>query len=126
MDWRLMLGLGMLMPSILIILSLTIMPESPRWLLMQGRKEEAMAVLRKTYPEGTDVDVVVEEVLHHIQMDMEADTHGTWHVILKPTPVVKKMLWAGLGLAVCQQLSGTDAVVYFSAEFLKEAGFVSR
>jgi hypothetical protein len=40
LNWRLMLGLGCVMPSILIVLVLTVMPESPRWLCLKGRHEE--------------------------------------------------------------------------------------
>jgi len=43
-NWRMMLGLGMIMPIILIILTLTVMPESPRWLMLKGRVEEARSV----------------------------------------------------------------------------------
>ena len=42
-NWRLMLGLGVVMPTILIILTLTVMPESPRWLLFNGRWVEQTA-----------------------------------------------------------------------------------
>lgn len=45
MKWRLMLGLGGVVP-IIIIISLAKLPESPRWLMLKGRKDEATQVKR--------------------------------------------------------------------------------
>lgn len=126
LDWRLMLGLGMVMPSILILLSLTIMPESPRWLLMQGRREEAMVVLRKTYVEGSDIEGVAAQIEYHIQADLAADAHSSWHAIFRPTRPVQMMLMAGIGLAACQQLTGCESLIYYSPIFLGKAGFVTK
>jgi hypothetical protein len=36
------------------------MPESPRWLLMKGRKAEALQTLKQTYPPGTDMTSVLQ------------------------------------------------------------------
>ena len=80
LNWRVMLGLGIIMPSILIILSVTVMPESPRWLLVQGRREEAMVVLRKTYPPGADLSHVADEIAQHIKQDEEDAKMGSWGV----------------------------------------------
>lgn len=52
-EWRLMFGMGAILPIILIIVSQTVMAESPRWLVSKGREEEAKAILQRIYPEGT-------------------------------------------------------------------------
>ncbi len=109
-DWRLMLGLGMVMPVIIIVLTFTVMPESPRWLLMKGRHEEAIAVLRRTYPRTTNFDRMAEEIQEAIKVDFEADHSSTWHAILRPSPVVRRMLLAGIGLAAMQQLNGSESL----------------
>jgi MFS family permease len=109
LGWRLMLGLGVVIPCILIVLTFTVMPESPRWLLMKDRRNEAMAVLKRTYPGTTDFGRLAEEIRQTIQADFEADRGSTWHAILRPSPVVARMLLAGVGIAAVQPLTGIES-----------------
>ncbi len=51
-EWRLMFGMGAILPVIMIIVSEFVMAESPRWLVSKGRHEEAKIILQKIYPEG--------------------------------------------------------------------------
>ena len=52
LEWRLMFGMGAILPLILIVVSEFVMAESPRWLVSKGRHEEAKVILQKIYPEG--------------------------------------------------------------------------
>ena len=50
--WRVMYAIGCIMPLMLIVLSMLVMSESPRWLVQKGKDSEALSILRKIYPVG--------------------------------------------------------------------------
>ncbi|KAK8469571.1 hypothetical protein PHAVU_005G105000 [Phaseolus vulgaris] len=122
-NWRIMLAVGIL-PSVFIGFALFIIPESPRWLVMQNRIEEARSVLLKT----NDSDSEVEERLAEIQQAAglanceEYEQKPVWYELLFPSPSLRRMMITGIGIQCFQQISGIDATVYYSPEIFKAAG----
>lgn len=122
-NWRIMLAVGIL-PSVFIAFALCIIPESPRWLVVQNRVEEAKAVLMKT----NDNDAEVEERLAEIQLAAgvtnaeKYEEKAVWRELLSPSPALRRMLITGFGIQCFQQITGIDATVYYSPEILKAAG----
>ncbi|VFQ93846.1 unnamed protein product [Cuscuta campestris] len=124
-NWRIMLAVGIL-PSVFIAFALCVIPESPRWLVVQNRMEEAKAVLVKT----NDNDAEVEERLAEIQLAAgigttnadKYDEKSVWRELLNPPPPLARMLITGFGIQCFQQVTGIDATVYYSPEILKAAG----
>lgn len=122
-NWRIMLAVGIL-PSVLIAFALCIIPESPRWLVMQNRVEEARSVLLKT----NENEAEVEERLAEIQLAAghssaeKNEVKAVWQEILNPSPALKKMLITGIGIQSFQQITGIDATVYYSPEIFATAG----
>lgn len=122
-SWRVMLGVGIL-PSVFIGFALFVIPESPRWLVMQNRFEDAKSVLSKTM-EG---ERQVEERLKEIQLAAglanaeKYEARSVWREIWNPSPPVRRMLITGCGIQCFQQVTGIDATVYYSPTIFKEAG----
>ncbi|CAI9782273.1 unnamed protein product [Fraxinus pennsylvanica] len=118
-NWRIMLAVGIL-PSVFIAFALCIIPESPRWLVMKNRIDEARSVLLKTNDEESEV----EERLAEIQLAAVVN-HGekaVWRELLSPSPALRRMLIAGFGIQCFQQITGIDATVYYSPEIFRAAG----
>lgn len=121
-EWRLMFGLGGILPAVMIILVCTVMPETPRWLVAKGRHDEAKACLERIYPGGYNVDVVVDDIQKSIQKEESAEKAVGWGEICRPTPAVRRMLLVGVGVAVAQQAVGIDAIQYYLLDILTQSG----
>ncbi|KAJ0112171.1 hypothetical protein Patl1_02221 [Pistacia atlantica] len=122
-SWRIMLAVGIL-PSVFVGFALFIIPESPRWLVMQNRVEEARLVLRKTNEIENEVEERLQEILQAagITDGEKYEEKAVWRELLSPSPSLCRMLIAGFGIQCFQQITGIDATVYYSPEIFKEAG----
>jgi sugar porter (SP) family MFS transporter len=112
--WRWMLGLGAV-PGVILVLSMLFVPYSPRWLMQQGRREEAERVLEHSR-RGKNVGTELAE----IETVVERERHSRMRDLLSPR--LRPMLVVGLGLAVIQQAVGVNTVVYFSPTILTYTG----
>ncbi|KAL6856187.1 hypothetical protein ACP4OV_018989 [Aristida adscensionis] len=135
LSWRVMLGIGAV-PSALLGLTVAGMPESPRWLVMKGRLADARAVLEKALdtpeeaaerladikeaagiPKDLDGDVVT------VPKNKGSDETQVWkELILSPSPAMRRILVAMLGVQFFQQASGIDSVVLYSPRVFRSAG----
>lgn len=115
MDWRWMLGVEAIPATIFFILLFSI-PFSPRWLISQGRTDEAIAVLKKV---GTDHDDIQSEV-----SDIKSSLDSKNHSIKEPffTRKYFKPISLAVMIAVFNQLSGINAVLYYAPHIFKMAG----
>jgi MFS transporter, SP family, galactose:H+ symporter len=93
-----------------------ILPESPRWLMLRGRKEQAIQVLRKTLSTQAEIDKEIgeiEEALHGPQgAGLEIVTRGYFF----------KVLLVGVLLQMFQQLVGINVMIYYSPTIFGYAG----
>ena len=121
-----MLAAGIL-PSAFTCFALFIIPESPRWLVMQSMTAKARLVLLKTTENAKEA----EERLAEIQLAAglanvgKHEERSVWRELLNPSPGVKRMLIAGCGIQIFQQITGMDATVYYSPAIFKDAGIKS-
>ncbi|OMO57694.1 Sugar/inositol transporter [Corchorus olitorius] len=125
-NWRIMLGAAGF-PAIAIGLGVMLMPESPRWLVMQGRYDEASKILIKTSNTKEEADLRLEEMKMAVS-NSETDENqgqfsgkGVWReLLLRPTRPLKRILIAAIGINFFMQATGNDAVVW------KETTFTNR
>jgi SP family arabinose:H+ symporter-like MFS transporter len=113
--WRVMLGLSAV-PSLAVLAVLARLPDTPRWYVMKGRRDEAAATLRVTDP-----DADVERELAEIEQDLSAESGGSIAEMLRP-PYRRATLFV-LGLGFLIQITGINAVVFYSPMIFKEMGF---
>lgn len=117
--WRWMFWIE-LIPATLFLVALFAIPESPRYLVMSGRKEEAEKVLGNLYGHSTSAQKVSE-----IEDSLAQDHHQPKlsDVLDKTTKKIRPIVWVGIGLATFQQLVGINVVFYYGAVLWQAAGF---
>lgn len=117
--WRWMFIVAVIPAAVYGYLSLRI-PESPRYLIATGRREEAKAVLATTLGEGVDVESHVVQIEHTIATDKKLESQsslrGNRFGLL---PVV----WIGILLSVFQQFVGINVIFYYSTTLWQAVGF---
>ena len=115
--WRWMLGMAAV-PGLLLVVGMLFMPESPRWLVKQGRRRDARAVLAQIDPHG-DPDTELAQLEH----DLASEGQGAWGELFQRR--LRPALVVGIGLAVFQQVTGINAVIYYAPQIFQAAGFTS-
>jgi sugar porter (SP) family MFS transporter len=118
-DWRLMLGIAVV-PGALLIAFVLLAPPSPRWLMKEGRRDEARAVLVKVRG-GRGVDDQLDQV--QVEIERESADQASWREIFASG--ARPALWVGLGLALFQQITGINAIIYYADQIFDLAGLTS-
>ncbi|MFI5160101.1 MAG: sugar porter family MFS transporter [Sphingobacteriales bacterium] len=113
--WRAMLGLGVL-PSGIFLISLFLVPESPRWLLLQNQTNKARAILIKI----DGAEKADDEIDAFLAMDKNESASNVSELF---KPVYRKALYIGLLLPFLSQVCGINAVIYYGPKILEGAGF---
>lgn len=115
--WRWMFGLGVV-PAVGLTIGMWFLPDSPRWLISKSRVDEAKkALARLRAPDEIEPEVA------DIQQST-GRTSGDWKTELFQ-PSLRMPLIIGIGLALFQQLSGINTVIYYAPTIFKFAGFQS-
>jgi len=119
-DWRWMLGLGSVLPLlVLVLICFPQMPESPRWLVTKGRNEEAEAILT-TFVGKEEAERDMKAMTAKLAQEQE---FVTWHQVLCSwhDGKIRRMLLAGISCAVAQVGCGMLPIAYYSSTVLKSS-----
>lgn len=109
--WRGMIGIGTI-PSILFLVGLFFVPESPRWLIQNNRRAEGEAILERTTGVAISADNTVPAAA--------VSPTSFYRELL--SPAMRKPLLIGILLPVFSQFSGINAVIYYGPRILNDAG----
>ena len=116
--WRWMLVIATL-PAVALWLGMLVMPESPRWLASKGRYSEALDVLRQVR-DARRAESELAEVRALAEEDRTAQTAG-WRDLA--VPWIRRIVLIGLAIAVMQQITGVNSIMYYGTQILTQSGF---
>ena len=112
-NWRLMFGLATL-PAALLFIGMLTQHESPAWLVTHGRVTEAKRVLGRVRSRGHDIDAEIAGI------QSLSGRATSYRELLRPG--TRKLVTIGVLLAVFQQVTGINTVIYYAPTLLHEAG----
>ncbi len=115
-NWRMMF-ISAVFPSVALLIALVFLPESPRWLASKGRLDAARAILNRIYG-PTETEVAMTQFVTVIEADKVSFRDLFQRRLRKP-------LVAGIGLAVFQQITGINTIIYYTPIIMQMAGFKS-
>ncbi|UPG65953.1 sugar porter family MFS transporter [Metabacillus endolithicus] len=116
--WRYMLVIAAL-PAIFLFFGMLKLPESPRWLVSKKKNSDALNVLNKIRSEKqakdelNDIKSIFQKEANQKQATMKDMT----------VPWVRRIVFIGIGIAVVQQITGVNSIMYYGTQILKDAGF---
>lgn len=117
-NWRWMLGVEII-PAVVYFIALLFIPESPRWLIMHGKEEQAIKVLSRVVDEEYAKNEYTE-----IKKTIRTEKKVSIAVQAKElfTKKMKLILIIGFGLGILQQFSGINAILYYAPMVFESAG----
>lgn len=112
--WRWMFG-SEAIPALLLFVLMFVVPESPRWLVKNGKENRAARVLIRI--DGSDH---AETEIAAIRENLHQEAGSVFQLF---RPGMRVLLVIGLALAVLQQVTGINVVLYYAPEIFKDLGF---
>jgi MFS transporter, SP family, arabinose:H+ symporter len=121
LNWRWMLGVGFI-PATIYFFLLFFIPESPRWLLAKGLKVTAQDILEKLRGKEKaqeELITIISSINASSNLQKNSVKTELSYLFSKP---MRKILWISLSLAVFQQLSGINSVLYYAPMVFEGSG----
>ena len=122
--WRGMLGCE-LIPDALFLFVILLVPESPRWLTINGKRDRAATVLMKIYKDNADAERQISETEASMKAEKAAENgdKSEWKALLEPGILAAVII--GSAIAILGQFMGVNAVLYYGPAIFADAGLSS-
>jgi sugar porter (SP) family MFS transporter len=121
--WRLCFALQ-LVPGVVVGVYMFFRPESPRWLLQNGREAEATRILANLHgngdPDSPLVRVELAEIKTVIELEVSSSSPSYWALLSGKE--YRRRTWLAVGIQAMQQLSGGNIVLYYAAKVFAQTG----
>ncbi|HLW81485.1 MAG TPA: sugar porter family MFS transporter [Candidatus Acidoferrales bacterium] len=114
-EWRWMFGVAAI-PALILAVGLIFVPESPRWLMSRGLVEQARRILSRIRESNVDAEI------SEIALSLNKQEGGLREIF---SAAVTPALVVGIGLAIFQQFTGINTVIYYAPTIFQFAGFKS-
>lgn len=108
-------------PAVLFLITLTLIPESPRFLVARGRTDEALSVLTRLLGKAEAIATVAQ-----IAASLNRDHRPSLADIKGPDGKWRPIIWVGIGIAVFQQMVGINIVFYYGSVLWQSVGFTEN
>ncbi|KOM38893.1 hypothetical protein LR48_Vigan03g227500 [Vigna angularis] len=119
LSWRALALIG-LIPTSVLLLGLFIIPESPRWLAKRGRKKDFEAALQILRGKDADISEEAEEVQDYITTLEQLPKSRLLELFHRR---YLRSVTIGIGLMVCQQFGGINAICFYASSIFELARF---
>jgi len=116
--WRWMFGVAVI-PALVLGIGMFFLPESPRWLVKNGKLDKARLVLARSRVES-EVETEMRQMEELERLEREQAQTGYKELL---TPWIRPALIIGVGLAIFQQITGINTVIYYAPTILEIVGF---
>ncbi|KAK4266507.1 hypothetical protein QN277_027414 [Acacia crassicarpa] len=121
--WRWMLGVAGV-PAFIQACLITFLPESPRWLFLKNRRDEAVSVLTKIY-NYERLEDEVDYLTNLAEQERQKRSQVRYSDVFK-SKEIRAAFFVGAGLQIFQQATGISIIMYYSPTIIEMAGFGSN
>ena len=112
-EWRVMFGFA-LIPTIMLLLGLFFIPETPSYLASIGKKQKAIKILDK---------ISLKHSKSEVELERHTEKESSWKMLFDKT--IRPAFIAGIGISIFQQITGINIVIYYAPKIFQLAGFES-